>query len=867
MHRRVTSVFRRWPALLGIGLTMALLASCTSGGQDSPSASTPVGETTAGQDVTTGDTVATTAPSTQAGEPNESAPFTGISITNADGSAIPGSTLSVLVTDLADGSTAPIVFTVPDPDAGPALIPIPPGTYRVAPGDLSILAGTVSGISSIGTADGVEFTITAPASDEPQEPVEVDVAVTVASAEAMIAVTKVSRHQVDLRWQAADGATYQLRRTSGTEPAADPADGDEVLLSGRAADSVSVTGLEPGTEYTFTLFATTPDGRALDLTSASATTAAADGSAPSYALQPNIVIPTDYAALRPERVGSHYVKIELTPDNAARASVTPLPGLAEELTTGGCVVGSPFMASTEIATSASEQYQGFYGVISACAPPGEGFGAIIDTDVPMTAILRYLDAGSAVQSDCLAFTATGTQPAPADECAGIDTDGDGLGDSVEDALGTDPNNPDTDGDGLTDGEEVNEYGTDPLNVDSDFDLLYDAEVTIYDTDPNNPDSDGDGCWDYGEIKADRDPQDPSDAGGDCFLPDWATSPEQQDWRVIVEQERAKYEEARAAATPAADSNGDGAETEPSGLRSPRPALTNPAASPHPAWPWSDWFSDDDEDDDDADDEDEDEDDDDEPVSCEFSGETVVDLRPRIKPGGYLDFKLEDNTDWKLVGDAKMYWDFRATVELSINPLVKISGKYECELDLPSLTIPLVATPVPIQLELAPVVRGTASAEFTLSGPKTAITLGFESKGWVGAERPGFFRGVSLISGTDNYFRPIKGFDMEPAEVTLKGELGLDLGIAATLSVGFSVGPVHAAPGVEVEFDPLSATLTGIVGTTTCAAFTVGAKLGLTLKIDLWIIDDDWGISEDFPVWEDEFPYGLEWEIGEGCTDD
>ena len=36
----------------------------------------------------------------------------------------------------------------------------------------------------------------------------------------------------------------------------------------------------------------------------------------------------------------------------------------------------------------------------------------------------------------------------------VDTDGDGLTDSEETALGTDPNNPDTDGDGLTDGEEV-----------------------------------------------------------------------------------------------------------------------------------------------------------------------------------------------------------------------------------------------------------------------------------------------------------------------------------------------------------------------------------------------------------------------------
>ncbi|MCX6741215.1 MAG: hypothetical protein NTY61_02340, partial [Candidatus Parcubacteria bacterium] len=35
-----------------------------------------------------------------------------------------------------------------------------------------------------------------------------------------------------------------------------------------------------------------------------------------------------------------------------------------------------------------------------------------------------------------------------------DSDGDGLSDAAEDALGTDKNSPDTDGDGYTDGDEV-----------------------------------------------------------------------------------------------------------------------------------------------------------------------------------------------------------------------------------------------------------------------------------------------------------------------------------------------------------------------------------------------------------------------------
>lgn len=84
--------------------------------------------------------------------------------------------------------------------------------------------------------------------------------------------------------------------------------------------------------------------------------------------------------------------------------------------------------------------------------------------------------------------------------AELDSDGDGLTDEEEMALGTDPLNPDSDGDGLTDYDEVRVYGTDPLNPDTDGDGLTDyEEVMIYKTEPLNPDSDGDGFSDGEEV--------------------------------------------------------------------------------------------------------------------------------------------------------------------------------------------------------------------------------------------------------------------------------------------------------------------------------------------------------------------------------
>ncbi|MCX6785420.1 MAG: hypothetical protein NTZ18_01040 [Candidatus Komeilibacteria bacterium] len=59
----------------------------------------------------------------------------------------------------------------------------------------------------------------------------------------------------------------------------------------------------------------------------------------------------------------------------------------------------------------------------------------------------------------------------------LDSDGDGLTNVEEQALGTNPNSADSDNDGLSDREEVKVYKTDPLNPDTDSDGYLDgAEV-------------------------------------------------------------------------------------------------------------------------------------------------------------------------------------------------------------------------------------------------------------------------------------------------------------------------------------------------------------------------------------------------------
>jgi len=95
----------------------------------------------------------------------------------------------------------------------------------------------------------------------------------------------------------------------------------------------------------------------------------------------------------------------------------------------------------------------------------------------------------------------------------VDTDGDGLDDGAELAVGTDPTQVDTDGDRLEDGPEFHLVDTDPLDADTDDDGLDDGREIRLETDPLDADTDGDGLADGREANLGTDPLD-ADTDGD-----------------------------------------------------------------------------------------------------------------------------------------------------------------------------------------------------------------------------------------------------------------------------------------------------------------------------------------------------------------
>lgn len=124
-------------------------------------------------------------------------------------------------------------------------------------------------------------------------------------------------------------------------------------------------------------------------------------------------------------------------------------------------------------------------LIASVTQPAHGATSIVG------AAVRYTPAAGFSGGDAFTYSVTdGAESATANVTVTVsgaptvDSDGDGLTDDQERAIGTDPNDADTDDDTLSDGEEVTFYGTNPSAADSD----------------------ADGFRDDGELKAGSDPK-------------------------------------------------------------------------------------------------------------------------------------------------------------------------------------------------------------------------------------------------------------------------------------------------------------------------------------------------------------------------
>lgn len=147
-----------------------------------------------------------------------------------------------------------------------------------------------------------------------------------------------------------------------------------------------------------------------------------------------------------------------------------------------------YLADVESVVGVPGDWSGVAGY-HAPAPVGPGPDAVTTGDQPAQGqqVHQGVTAGSMV--------AAGTQ---------TDTDGDGLTDAREHALGSDATVSDTDGDGLSDAREA-VLGTDPTSADTDGDGLSDPFEIMLGLDPTRLDTDADGLTDLAEVEHGFDP--------------------------------------------------------------------------------------------------------------------------------------------------------------------------------------------------------------------------------------------------------------------------------------------------------------------------------------------------------------------------
>ncbi|MBI2373891.1 MAG: tandem-95 repeat protein [Deltaproteobacteria bacterium] len=171
------------------------------------------------------------------------------------------------------------------------------------------------------------------------------------------------------------------------------------------------------------------------------------------------------------------------------------------------VVATPAATHVNIAALANDvDRDGDPLTVTSVSVPSSGLASI-----NVNGTIGYTPNAGFLGSDQFVYSVSdgrgGTGSARVTVNVGVDSDGDGLTDSQEEAGGSNPNLADSDGDGLSDGIEAAVTLTDPLRDDTDDDGLIDGSedadgdglADAAETDPRLSDTDGDGIQDGTEL--------------------------------------------------------------------------------------------------------------------------------------------------------------------------------------------------------------------------------------------------------------------------------------------------------------------------------------------------------------------------------
>lgn len=773
------------------------------------------------------------------------------------------------------------VFTLKNVATGAAvLVPVPgqkaatrtevyvaPGEYAVDPPPASIsdfMTATVRDVSAR------RITATAGAATDVRFSVSTQIAPIVLSADDITADT------VTLSWGVAkqvDVRNLVLVRTDGLIAADNPAGGTALDASNQTNPSIVIRGLAPGRTYSFALFGTTSGGQALPPRTLTIETPRADPKAAAFALAPNSIVPTDFASLRAKRVGEHSVRVVLDANKLARGSKSEMPGIDAAQTTSGCVVGAPFLLKTDVAGNES-----FWGTVDACGTDAAGATtAIINTDVPLSAVFDYYRLTSAPEQSCFdAETGNDLSPEACNTPVAAEESEVSRG-----ALGI-PRGTDL----VRDERYYNDTRRHYLVWQSDGNLVvYDANDRFvwglnlfpavdyaaigrvsWQEDGNLAayTADGQYIWSAMDVIGGDAALVINEAGtlqivaGDAVL--WsaaAPAPNAQHSAPIgpsihanaltIDSVEADGSRGSAIVEGASDRHvSNSRETvllaspavHSAPVANPFLAASHGRALPNPLFFLAAKKS---------------------KIKCEKSGKVIATLNPNIGPLKKFDIKLSGG---------ELNWAFQVGVEASIDPQFEAEGGIECGLDLPGKSIQISTYPVPVNLELKPDISVSAQGKLAVRGPKITLKLGIDSKGSASGslDRCTWFE-VPCGVGVDinHKTKPIAELSKGSVTAVMQGTLTFKAGVEANLGLGVKNTFVTAKAGLSMKIAPLSAELKGQAGTSRCISASLGYQLGADLLAEAYILA--FGDEKRVKLWESGHkPYpGAAFTVG-NCAD-
>lgn len=776
------------------------------------------------------------------GEPSATATAR-VVFTSSDGTAEFGSRTVFTLTNVATGA-AILVPVLGQKEATRTEVYVAPGEYTVDSAPASI-----SDFMTVTTRDVSARRITATAG----APVDVGFSVSVEIAPLLLSAEEITADSVTLSWGIAkrlDVRNLVLVRKDGLIAADNPAGGMALDAGNRTNPNVVIRGLAPGRTYSFALFGTTADGRVLPPRTLTIETPRADPKAAAFALAPNSIVPTDFASLRAQRVGEDSVRVVLDANKLARGSRSEMPGVDVAQASAGCLVGAPFLLKTDVAGNES-----FWGVVDACGTDGAGATtAIINTDVPLSAVFDYYRLTSGSESAC--FNAeTGADLSP--EACNAPIAEEEAPAMAQGALGI-PRGTD-----LVRGDRYyNDSRRHYLIWQSDGNLVvYDANdqfvwgLNLYpgvdfaaigrvswQADGNLAAYAADGRFIWSAMDV---------IGGDAalFIDEAGTlqivAGDAVLWRAVAPSSGAQHSAPLDPVNGASSGHAvavEGASDRRFGEPTANPFLS---ASPWRALPNPHLFlaakkkqS---------------------KVSCEKSGKTIATLNQNVGPIRQFDVKLSGG---------KLNWTFQVGVEASIDPQFEAEGGIECGLEFDGKAFQISNYPVPVNLELKPDISVSAQGKIAVRGPKTTLKLGVDSKGSASGsvKRCTWFEvpcGIGL--DVEHKTKPIASLSKGKATVVMQGTLTFKAGVEANLGIGVKNTFVTAKSGVSMKAAPLSVELKGQGGTSRCVSASLGYQLGVGLIAEAYILA--WGKTKRVNLWESGHkPYpGAEFTIG-NCAD-